>query len=109
MLKSKHLIKTDGINVNRLAKVKTETKYFDNETTLEFNISNSHIHVFYSATYGGTDLLTTIIPQYNTLIIKTDKNDGFSVSDLHSGQNLKIGITRASWNTYNCPITHLTF
>ena len=95
----------NGALANLLTK---EEKRFSSATEeLEFNISNGHLHIFYSSFYAGRGLFIFVLPQYNNMQILKQYNEGFSYTNKSSGTSLKLGISLASWNTELQSIVHI--
>lgn len=85
-----------------------EEKNFSSVTEeLEFNISNGHLHIFYSSEYAGRGLFIFVLPQYNNMQILKQYNEGFNYTNKSSGSSLKLGISLANWNTSLQSIVHI--
>lgn len=97
-----------GIAIANVSK-KEKKQFSDTINTLEFDIQNGYLHMFYSATYAGCTLFVFVIPQYNNLIFVSENNNGFIVTNASVNSSLKINIERDSWNTFPATVVHITF
>ena len=101
-------VKSSAVNSALANLMKKEERIFSSVTEkLEFPISNGHLHIFYSSYYSSRGLFLFVLPQYNTLNIINNYNEGFVVEDKTSGTNMKIEISLASWNTNIQDIVHI--
>ncbi len=86
---------------------KEKRKFSSVTEKLEFSISNRHLHIFYSSEYSGRGLFLFVLPQYNSINIIQNYNEGFVVENKTSGANMKIEISLSSWNTNIQDIVHI--
>lgn len=101
-------VKSSAVNSALANLITKEEKIFSSATEeLEFNISNSHLHIFYSSYYAGRGLFIFVLPQYNNMLIQEQYKDGFNYTNKSSGANLKLGISQASWNTELQSVVHI--
>lgn len=101
-------VTSNAVNTALAYLIKKEEKNFTSATEkLEFSIINGKLHIFYSSFYSGRGLFIFILPSYNKINIIENYRDGFIVEDKTSGNNMKIQISLASWNTELQSVVHI--
>ena len=101
-------VTSNAVNTALANLITKEKKMFSSATEkLEFSIINAKLHIFYSSFYSGRGLFIFVLPSYNKINIIENYRDGFTVEDKTSGNNMKIQISLASWNTNLQSVVHI--